>query len=173
MRRGFLIGVVMALASGLLAAQPPQRRPLWPPPNPTVLDRLERMSPEERRRALEKLPPERRQRIEERLRQYESLTPEERERLRRQFEQFRQMPPERQQALRELYQRFRELPEDRRRAVRRGVWELQRLGEARRQFRLSRPWFQNRYSPEELEMVRELLEVATAPEGGGTVTPPG
>jgi hypothetical protein len=173
MRRGFLIGVVMALAWGLLAAQPAQRLPLRPPRDLTILDRLERMSPEERRRALEKLPPERRQRIEERLRQYESLTPEERERLRRQFERFRQMPPERQQALRELYQRFRELPVERRRAVRRGVWELQRLGEARRQVRLSRPWFRNRYRPEELEMVRELLEMAPAPEGGGTVTPPG
>ena len=76
----------MALASVLLAAQPPPRRPLWPPHDLTMLDRLERMSPEERQRALEKLPPERRQRIEERLRRYESLTPEERERIRRQFE---------------------------------------------------------------------------------------
>jgi hypothetical protein len=173
MRHKLCIVVAMALASGLLVAQPPRRAPLFPPQDLNALDRLERMSPDQRQRVLEKLPPERRQRIEARLRQYESLTPEERERLRRQFERFRQMPPERQQALRELFRRFRELPEDRRRAVRRGVWELQRLGEARRELRLSRPWFRNRYSPEELQMVRELLEMAPAPEGGETVTPPG
>jgi hypothetical protein len=152
MRHKLCIVVAMALASGLLVAQPPRRAPLFPPQDLNALDRLERMSPDQRQRVLEKLP---------------------RERLRRQFERFRQMPPERQQALRELFRRFRELPEDRRRAVRRGVWELQRLGEARRELRLSRPWFRNRYSPEELQMVRELLEMAPAPEGGETVTPPG
>jgi len=118
------------------------------------------MSPEQRQRLLENLPPERRMRIEERLRKYESLTPEQRQRLREQFERFRQLPPERQQAVRQLFQRFSQLPEDRRRAVRRGVWELQMLGPARRAIRIERPWFKNRYSPDELQMIRELLEVA-------------
>jgi hypothetical protein len=163
MRHGFCIGAMIVLASGLLLGQPPQHLPLGPPPNLTMLDRLERMSPEELERLLEKLPPERRKRIEERLRRYESLTPEQRERLREQFERFRQLPPERQQAVRQLFQRLSQLPEDRRRAVRRGVWELQMLDQTRRPIRMDRPWFRNRYSPEELQMIRELLEAAPAP----------
>lgn len=163
MRHGFCIGAMIVLASRLLLAQPAERLPLAPPQNLTMLDRLERMSPEERQRLLQKLPPERRQRIEERLRKYESLTAEQRQRLREQFERFQQLPPERQQALRQLYQRFSQLPEDRRRAVRRGVWELQMLEPARRPIRMDRPWFRNRYSPEELQMIQELLEVAPIP----------
>jgi hypothetical protein len=163
MRHRFCIGAMIVLASGLLLGQPPQHLPLGPPPNLTMLDRLEGMSPDERQRLLEKLPPERRQRIEERLRKYESLTPEQRQRLREQFERFQQLPPERQQAVRQLFQRFSQLPEDRRRAVRRGVWELQMLDPARRQIRMDRPGFQSRYSPEERQMIRELLEIAPSP----------
>jgi hypothetical protein len=163
MRHGFCIGAMILLASGLLLGQPPERLPLGPPSNLTMLDRLEAMSPEQRQRLLENLPPERRMRIEERLRKYESLTPEQRQRLREPVERFRQLPPERQQAVRQLFQRFSQLPEDRRRAVRRGVWELQMLGPARRAIRIERPWFKNRYSPDELQMIRDLLEVAPAP----------
>jgi hypothetical protein len=43
------------------------------------------------------------------------------------------------------------------------VWELQMLDQTRRPIRMDRPWFRNRYSPEELQMIRELLEAAPAP----------
>jgi len=63
---------------------------------PTVLDRLEQMSPAERQRVLDRLPPERRSRLEERLAAYDRLPPDERERLRRQYERFNSLSPEQQ-----------------------------------------------------------------------------
>jgi hypothetical protein len=172
MLRGTLIGIVMLLGAGLALAQPARSPAIAPPPNLALLDRLERMSPEQRQRALDRLPPLRRERIEARLRWYRNLTPEERNRVRRQFEWFRQLPPEKQDAVRQLSRRLNQLPENRRRAVRRGVRELQMLEEPRRQFRLSRPWFRNRYSPEELEMVQELLEVLPPPRATAPNIPP-
>src|SRR5206468_6516427 len=44
----------------------------------TPVDRFNRMTPEDRQRALEKLPPERRKKFEEQLKHYNSLTPAER-----------------------------------------------------------------------------------------------
>ncbi len=143
-----------------------EREPGMPrPPGPggEMLDRLGKMSPDERRRALENLPPERRQRIEERLERFESLPPEQRERLRRQYQRFRQLPPERQEAARRLFRDFTGLPEDRRRALRQEARRLERLDEPARRARMSSEEFQSRYNPHEQEMLRDLVDL-TAPD---------
>src|SRR6266436_2710985 len=62
------------------------------------LERFSRMSPEERREQLAKLPPERRQQLEQRLERYQHLPPEQRDQLERRFEVFRSLPPPRQLA---------------------------------------------------------------------------
>ena len=166
--RGFLLLFAAALGWNLMAepavAQQRRARPAAPPKimrsGPvTVLDRLERMSPEERRRALEKLPPQRRRQIEQRLERYNAMPPEQRERLRRQLSLFRSLPPERQEQTRQLFRRFTELPEDRQREIRRAARALRGLDEDRRKRRLESPAFRNRFSPEEQQLVRELLQL--------------
>src|SRR5271156_3738106 len=62
----------------------------------TPVERWIRMSPAERQRALAKLPPERRQRIQERIRQYQQLSPEERQMLRQRYDRFSELPLEQQ-----------------------------------------------------------------------------
>ncbi len=126
---------------------------------PTVLDRLERMTPEERKRFLDRLPPAQRDRLERRLKLYESLSPGERERLRERYQRFRTLPPERQQAARDLYRRFGELPPERRMALRRAVRNLSLLDEATRQRRMNSPQFRARFNPEDQSMIRSFLEL--------------
>src|SRR5437762_2823149 len=75
-----------------------------------VIERWTQMSPEQRSRALAKLPPERRQRIEELLSRYQSLSPEEREQLRFRSEMFNQLPPEKQDVARRMFRQFNQLP---------------------------------------------------------------
>jgi hypothetical protein len=149
------------LAAGLAAAQP---APLSPPGNTGALERIERMSPAERRAFLDRLPPERRARLEERLRRYEALSPEEKDRLRQQYRRFRTLPPERQETIRKAFERFRELPPERRRAVRRGVWQLRRLADPVRERRINGPGFRARFSPDELQLIRDMLGYQAQPE---------
>ncbi|MGE5570272.1 MAG: DUF3106 domain-containing protein [Rhodospirillales bacterium] len=167
--RGFLLLFAIALGWNLMAgpaAAQRSDRPAVPPPKAmrrgpaTMLDRLERMSPEERRRVLDKLPPQRRRQLEQRLKRYDAMPPEQRERLRRQLSLFRSLPPERQEQTRQLFRRFTELPEDRRQEIRRAVRALGRLDEERRRSRLESPAFRERFNPEEQKIVRELLQVA-------------
>ncbi len=122
---------------------------------PTILDRLEQMSPAERRRALAKLPPARRQRLQERLARYERLSPNERNRLRRQLRRFRDLPPDKQAAIR----KFNNLPPGRRRALRQEANGLNRLSESSRQERMSSAAFHAQYSPEEEQMIRGLMDL--------------
>jgi len=162
------MGLAAALITGLLAAQPASpgpgrqqtpRAPLFAPGAINMLERLERLSPEERRQLLDRLPPARRANIEARLRRYEALPPEEKDRLRRQYQRFRQLPPERQEAVRQLFRRLNELPAERRRALRNGVWQLQRLDETIRTRRMNSPAFRARYTPDEQQMIRDILEL--------------
>jgi hypothetical protein len=120
---------------------------------PTILDRLEQMSPAERRRALAKLPPVRRQRLQERLARYERLSPKERNQLRQQLRRFRELPPDKQAAIRD----FRNLPPVRRRALRQEANGLNRLSDAGRQERMSSAAFHAHYSPEEERMILGLM----------------
>jgi hypothetical protein len=155
--------LILALLAALLLspALPAQRR--QGPGRMTPLDRLERMTPEERRRVLDKLPPGRRMRIEEQLRRYENLPPEERARLRRRLGRFRSLPPEKQAAARRLFQDFRELPQDRRRAVRWAALELRRMDEPARRARLDSPGFRREFSAAEQGVIERLLHLAPRP----------
>src|SRR5689334_9417404 len=62
----------------------------------TVIRQLMRMSPEERERALEKLPSQRQAEIRERLQQFDNLPKAERERRLQLSESFANLPPDKQ-----------------------------------------------------------------------------
>src|SRR5436190_18557983 len=91
--------ITFLLFCGSAIAQP-KRPPVRPgkmgaPPN-GMIERLNRMTPEQRQRALDRLPPERREKVERRLENFNALPPEEKDRLRQQYQAFQKLPPEKQ-----------------------------------------------------------------------------
>jgi hypothetical protein len=157
-------GVYAQGRSGQEGSRPARQVRMGPPggrqAGPAILDRLDRMTPEQRRRLLDRLPPERRERIERRLRQYQSLTPEQRENLRRRFERFRELPPEKQDSARKLFRIFNNLPSDRRDVVRREYRNLQRMGDTARKLRLTSDDFRTAYNASEQQLLQDLIQVA-------------
>jgi len=97
------IAIASLLLTASLAAQAPagpaQKR--VPPPGPrpgrqaALIERWSNMTPEQRSKALDRLPPERREKIEAQLNRYQNMTPEQREQLRFRAQLFNQLPPER------------------------------------------------------------------------------
>src|SRR5947209_8135711 len=69
-------------------------------PHPRPVERLSEMTPEEREKELERLPPARRQKLKRQLERYQNMPEQERARIQRQFDAFRQLPPEQQQTVR-------------------------------------------------------------------------
>src|SRR5581483_9169326 len=118
-----------------------------------VVQQLMRMTPEQRERALEKLPPERQARIREQLQRFDSLPKAEQERRLRLAETFASLPPERQDLVRRQIRAFNELPEDRRRVVGPAFQRLRRMRESERQARMASPGFHNRFTPAEQQML--------------------
>ncbi len=121
-----------------------------------MLDRLNRMTPEQRERFLGSLTPERRNRIERQLERYRQLSPEERERLRNRYQRFRQLPPERQDEVRRLFRRFSDVPPARRPGIRREFMRLRGMSDSTRRSRIESEEFRRRYSLEERRLIEDL-----------------
>ncbi len=113
-------GRVPAWAYGPQPVRPPakQAKPQKPEANnkngpkvlgPAAVEQLRHMSPEERQRFLNSLPPARRQRLQERLNQYEQIPPAQRQRLEKTYEKFQQLPPEKQDLMRQGFRGFSQL----------------------------------------------------------------
>ncbi len=125
----------------------------------SVLDRWQRMSPQQRQRALQKLSPERRRSLERRLRRLQNLSPEQRRRLQRDYQRFRRLSPEQQKAYRRLYGRFNKLPPNRRQNVNREFRNLRRLSPQQRSERLSSDQFRNSFNAKERQLLEEMVKM--------------
>jgi hypothetical protein len=166
-----LISSVVAISPSLAEKKPPppktpeakakpERTPGGGPAAPhrasdTQIEKLSRMSPAERQKALQNLPPDRRQKLETRLDKLDNLTPAERARREKQLERFKSMPPEQQVRVRQLAKKLQALPDDRRVAVRRELAILRNIPEDQREKRINSPNFQKRFSPDEQEILRD------------------
>jgi len=129
----------------------------------TPLEQWQRMTPQERQRALAKLTPERRRELQQKLQQFRNLPPEQRQQLRERYRAFSQLPPEQQNHARELFRQFNSLPEDRRPIVKREFEELRSMPESERRTRMNSEAFRNRYSPGEQQMLHDLARVFGSP----------
>ncbi|MEP6534712.1 MAG: DUF3106 domain-containing protein [Bryobacteraceae bacterium] len=148
---------IFLLVPGLIVAQSKKPNTLHPPrARLNAVDRLSRMTPEQRQRALAKLSPERRAILEDRLERYNQLPAAQKERLRAQTETFQSMPPERQEAVRKTFRQFNNLPDDRRKPVQQELRRLRSMAEPERSERMNSEAFHNRYSPDERQILENL-----------------
>ena len=124
--------------------QAQQKGKMAPLPAPQ-LQRLMNMTPEQRERALSRLGPEQRQQVEQRLNQFQK--------------QFERLPPEQQEALQQRYQTFSKLPQERRTAIREELQELRTLPPAQRAERLNSEDEKQKFSGDELGILRGVAGV--------------
>lgn len=134
---------------------PPGRPGMWR--RQPAFERWRHLTPEQRQKVLEKLPPERRRRLQEQFDRLDHMPEPQRRRLEQRYERFRSLPPEQQERIREVYRHIRELPEDRRRMVHREYRYLATLPENERQARMQSEEFRNQFSTEERGMLNDLV----------------
>jgi hypothetical protein len=144
--------IAMGVAALGLWAQPPGQQA-------RALEKLRRMAPEERERALEGMPPVRRRMMEQRLERWERMAPARKQRLQGSFENFRQMKPEQQENLRGLVRKFNDtMPAGKRVDGRRALTHLRKLDpEGRKRF-LESPRMKDRFSDSERDLLAEMAQ---------------
>jgi hypothetical protein len=138
----------------------PERGPGGGPPAPrrqtdVQIEKLQKMTPGERQKALASLPPERRARIETRLENLQKLTPEQKAKLQDRLEKLRSLTPDQQKRVRQAGQKLQVLPDDRKPIVRRELQTLQNMPDDQRNARMNSPAFQQKFSPDEQKILRD------------------
>jgi hypothetical protein len=131
------------------------------PANPVA--RLYRASPEERDRALEKLPPKMQEQFRTRLKWFDDLPPNQQRIVLNRTDRFAALPPERQAAIREQFMALNKLPQERKTAIVRALRGLEVMPDEERARFLSGDPFKSRFSPEEQKIIADLSEVMLAP----------
>ena len=142
-------------------------RPMSPPPRQrsvergvrTPIEEFETMSAEQRQKALDRLPPAQRQRLEERLQKFNQLPPERQQALKNLYNRLHELPPERQDAVRKSINKFSQMAPQRQEAIRGELRDMASMSPDERQARLSTPAFRGKFNKKEHEIVRDMLEV--------------
>lgn len=154
-----VIGILLC-AEGVFAQQRP--RPgrsgrIGPPPaNAGMIERLNQMTPEQRKRALDKLPPERREKVEQRLENYNALPQDVKDKLSEQYQEFQKLPPDRQNAIRRSFRQLSELSDDRKPVVRRELNRLRRMKPEERGAAMESDRFRERFNESERQLLFDL-----------------
>jgi len=127
------------------------------PANPVA--RLYRASPEERERALEKLPAKMQEQFRTRLKWFDNLPPNQQRLVLNRTDRFAALPAERQTAIKEQFTALNKLPQERKTAIVRALRSLEVMPDEQRSRLLGSDDFKSRFSPEEQKIIADLSEV--------------
>lgn len=142
------------------ANRPRQARPEKPPkPVKTPIDEFQRMSPEEQRRALDRLPPQQREKLQERLQQFNQLPAEQQRTLKNMYARLNQLPPGRQEVVRKSINKFLQEPADRQQAMREEMRGMAAMPATDREAHLQSPDFRQKFNKKEQEIIRDMSDL--------------
>lgn len=125
----------------------------------TPIEEFETMSPEQRQKALNRLPPEQRQKLQERLDRFNQLPPERQQALKNLYNRLHELPPERQNAVRQSINKFALIAPERQQAIRGELTNMANMSPEERRTYVSAPEFRQKFNKKEQEIVRDMSEV--------------
>jgi hypothetical protein len=135
--------------------------PLSNPGDPVAS--LYRASPEDRERALEKLPFRMQQQFRNRLDRFDAMPKPQQQVLIRRAERYASLSPEQKTTFMSYMDALRKLPQDRQREIGLAIRRMQPLAEDERQRLVAADAFKSRFSAEEQKIVTGLAEVMIPP----------
>jgi hypothetical protein len=154
-----VVALALLASPAALARRPPGTRSERAAGLKTPIDEFERMSPEQQQRALERLPPGQRQKLQERLQRFNRLPPEQRQTLRNLYNRLHELPAGQQESVRKAINRFSEQAPERQQAMRDELRSLSALPVQDREARMASGEFRNSFSRREQGIVRDMLPV--------------
>jgi len=125
----------------------------------TPIDEFMRMSPEEQREALDRLPPAERMRLQQRLQRFNQLPPRQQQTLRKLYDRLHQLPPDRQKAVRKSLNQFSQQAPGRRQAMRQELRSMAGLELEDRRARMATPEFREKFSEKEQGIIRDMSDL--------------
>ena len=122
----------------------------------TPIEEFETLSPEEQQKALNRLSPSEREKLQERLKRFNALPPEQQQALKTLYNRLHQLPSDRQDAVRGAINKFSEQQPARQEAIRQELRDMAVLTAAERRARLASPEFRAQFNKKEQEILRDM-----------------
>lgn len=120
------------------------------------VQRLAQLTPEERERILEQLPPQRQAQVRKQLENFDRLPQAQKDRLARQAQSLAALPPEKQRVINQGIVAINHLAEDRKPEVAKELRSLLNMSPEDRATVLASDGFKKRYSPQEQKILSDL-----------------
>lgn len=158
----FVVAATLVYSPAALARRPPapqSARSGATTPAITPIDEFERMSPDQQQRALARLPPGERQKLQQRLDRFRQLPEAQQRTLRNLYNRLHQLPGSRQESVRKAINRFSEQAPGRQQAMRDELRSMAALPERDREARMASPEFRGTFSRREQGILRDMLPV--------------
>lgn len=124
-----------------------------------LLERLQRLNPEQREAVFAALPQERQAAVRRRFDAFNRLAPEERERLGENLVAFLNLGPQRQELARAMFRRFAGFAKDRQESMQAEMKVMAGLSPEDRRSRVNSDEFRNRFSADEKLLMFDMLRV--------------
>jgi len=122
----------------------------------TPIEEFETMSPEAQQKALNRLSPAQREKLQERLKRFNSLPPQQQQALKTLYNRLHQLPPERQDAVRKAIRKLSEQPAERQQAMRQELRDMTALTPTERHAHLASRDFRARFNKKEQDILRDM-----------------
>jgi phage-related protein len=133
-----------------------KKSPEAPSASPQYLDRLLKLTPEQRNKALGSLPPQRRALILSKLEDYQKLPPELRQRELDRLQRLQQLPPQKRAQVRNSLRQFQAVPQPRHRQMQQQINQLAALPEPDRRALMNSEEFRSKYTPAEQQIIEDV-----------------
>jgi hypothetical protein len=133
-------------------------------PGEQLFDRLMRMTPEDRERALSQLPKKRREQLQQRIQNFQELPSAVQTRRLDRLERLNSLPPQRQNEVRQSIKDLQELPDGQKKKINQEMNRMSRMTDNDRAARMNSDDFHGRYSLDEQRMIGNLAEILPAKE---------
>ena len=153
------------------AAQPPEKAKAKPqetpktkpansneggPASPQNLEKLLKLTPNERTKALSSLPPARREQILAKLNDYQKIPPQRRARNLERLQRLQPLPPHKQAQVRASINRFATLPPPRHQFMQKQLNQMQGLSDSDRRALMNSEEFRSKFTPSEQQMIEDI-----------------
>jgi len=135
-------------------------------PGEQLFDRLSRMTPEQREKALQNLPPAQRQKIRNQLNEIQKWPTAAQNRARARLEMLNSLPLQRQNQVKRSARQLLDLPADRQESIKTELQRMAPLPDDERRAYMNTEEFRNRYSANEQQIMSNLslVEPQTPPK---------
>lgn len=121
-----------------------------------LVERFNRLSPEERQRVMQNLPEDRRKAMEKNRERYDKLSDEQKKRLEKQYGNFAQMSADQQQATRTAFRQMGQMPLERRQAMQKELRRLRMMDPEARKHRMESEAYKGAFSGDEQKVLERL-----------------